>query len=112
MRRWHGLRRNLPAAPTLKHPERDEEAEGGPVTVVEGAPLDLNAPVCKGDLAPAADAGLALAGPIVPTGAPPEDTSSTPTMARITATPLMLPILSRSANQANRIPGARLPVYR
>ena len=37
--------------------------------------------------APAADAGLAFAGLIVPTGATPEDTSSTPTMARITATP-------------------------
>jgi hypothetical protein len=38
-------------------------------------------------LAPAADAGLALGGPIVPTGATPEDTSSTPTMATVTATP-------------------------
>ena len=43
----NGLRRNLRAAPTLKHPEQDEEAEGGRVTVLEDAPLDFRARACN-----------------------------------------------------------------
>ena len=39
---------NLPAASTLKHPEQEEEAEGGrPVTVLEDAPLDFRARACS-----------------------------------------------------------------
>ena len=42
-----GLRRRLPAVPTLKHPEQ-EEAEGGvPGTVLEDAPLDFRARACN-----------------------------------------------------------------
>src|SRR5207237_4479175 len=68
----------------------EEEAEGGvPFTVLEAAPLDVRARACNNRLGVRggrqtgvrrADRG--------PTGATPEDTSSTPTMmARITATP-------------------------
>jgi len=34
---------HLPDAPTLKHPEQEEEAEGRPVTVLEDTPLDFRA---------------------------------------------------------------------
>ena len=80
-------------------------AEGGPATVREDAPLDFRARACFERLGARCDAGLAFAGPIVPTGATPEDTSST---AAPDSALLTLPILSRSANQANQIPGARL----
>ena len=42
---------NLPAVPTLKHPEQEEEAEGGvPFTVLEAAPLDVRARACNNRL--------------------------------------------------------------
>ena len=34
---------NLPAAPTLKHPEQEEDEGGVPVTILENAPLDFRA---------------------------------------------------------------------
>jgi hypothetical protein len=38
---------NLPAAPTLKHPEQEEFEGGVPVTVLEDASLDFRARACN-----------------------------------------------------------------
>src|SRR6266850_4583590 len=38
---------NLPAAPTLKHPEQEKDEGGVPVTVPEDAPLDFRARACN-----------------------------------------------------------------
>jgi hypothetical protein len=35
--------RNLPAAPTLKHPEQEEDEGGVPVTFLDDPPLDFRA---------------------------------------------------------------------
>src|SRR4029453_2510541 len=42
---------NLPAAPIFKHPEQEDEAEGGVlVTIREDAPLDFRARACNSRL--------------------------------------------------------------
>jgi hypothetical protein len=42
---------NLPAAPIFKHPEQEDEAEGGVlVTIREDAPLDFRARACNNRL--------------------------------------------------------------
>ena len=38
---------DLPAAPTLKHPEQEEDEGGRPVTVLEDGPLDFRARACS-----------------------------------------------------------------
>jgi hypothetical protein len=44
-------RAHLSAAPTLKHPDQEEEAGGGDlVTVLEDAPLDFRARACTNRL--------------------------------------------------------------
>jgi hypothetical protein len=52
MMRYRRLRSpaNLPAAPTLKHPEQEEDEGGAPVTVLEEAPLDFRARACNNRL--------------------------------------------------------------
>jgi hypothetical protein len=45
-----GLLRTLPAAPTLKHPEQEEDEGGVPVTVPEEASLDFRARACNNRL--------------------------------------------------------------
>src|SRR5262249_28361624 len=45
---WFRGPANLPAVPTLKHPEQEEETEGGVfVTVLGGVPLDFRARACN-----------------------------------------------------------------
>jgi hypothetical protein len=74
---------HLSAAPTLKHLDQEEEPDGGVlVTVLKDAPLDFRARACTNRLG-VGDGRRADR----PAGTTPEDTSSTPTMAGITARP-------------------------
>ena len=79
---------NLPAAPIFKHPDQEDEAEGGVlVTIREDAPLDFRARACNNRLGVRGGRRTSGRGPGVLTGTTLEDTSSTLTVARITATP-------------------------